>query len=173
MCLVEAGEIIDYPDQEEKPEVSDKLPQMSEEQHALIEWARFYSEGQVEIWQTLPHLALQADGRLGWSDSLVWAYSHGLWVVQNPQNSPYYSSAAVDLATGKIVSMLDPDRPASGTAILAMRPDDLDAQSHAARLIELANADFPGYNTRTEEQLTELKADIAKHYNVAKIYERI
>ncbi|MEK7628786.1 MAG: hypothetical protein AAB421_05245 [Patescibacteria group bacterium] len=68
---------------------------------ALIDAVRACSRAQKDLWQKVPWLALQADGRTGYSDSYSRAYNNGLWTLTVAHHG--YCSAFVDCATGELV----------------------------------------------------------------------
>lgn len=68
----------------------------------LIEKIKSYSRSQKEEWQKVPYLALEADGRGGYSGQLSAAYELGIWMIDywychgdNP--------LAIDCTNGEII----------------------------------------------------------------------
>ncbi len=114
-----------------------------------------YSRSQKELWQRIPLLALEADGRTGFSDNYSRAYHNGFWALEGSVSSGHYS-VYVDLATGELVdaysasrsfSVCDIDVPKDSTLKparnvevlnLAFNLDELDAQKIVASLEEQA-----------------------------------
>lgn len=57
---------------------------------------------QKELWQLVPNLELEAEGRSGWEDNAFICYEKGLWLVGGPSNGSR-SWYAVDCFTGHII----------------------------------------------------------------------
>jgi hypothetical protein len=68
----------------------------------LLSLINQYSESQKELWREIPYLALEADGRDGFSDNYRRAYKSGFWALDS-SNLNGYCTVYVDLATGKLV----------------------------------------------------------------------
>ena len=103
-----------------------------------------YAESQVEEWRKVPHLALEADGRIGryyfnnWFDI---AYTNGLWLL--PVSHSFKTSVAIhiDCDTGKLV---DRDlNPLKDKYVLAAAAqiEDLDASRVIRELKSAAKAE--------------------------------
>lgn len=64
------------------------------------------SISQKELWQLVPNLALEAEGRDGWGDNTSLCYKDGLWLVGNSTHggrTPY----VVDCFTGHLIRLHD------------------------------------------------------------------
>lgn len=70
---------------------------------ALVRGIREYAKSQVEDWRRIPYLALEADGRSGYSDNYARAYRQGVWAVEASARDGSYT-VYVDLATGELVN---------------------------------------------------------------------
>lgn len=68
----------------------------------LVADIRKYSRAQKKDWQSIPWLALQADGRIGFSDAYARCYRRGIWTLSMPHEHGYHGTF-VDCATGEIV----------------------------------------------------------------------
>lgn len=102
--------------------------EISAETRKLIEKLREYCRSQVAIWQTIPELAVNADGRTGFDDNLSRAYCCKKWALEKTVTSAGYA-AYVDLNTGNIVSAMNPKLFAPDDVVLRLllTPEDLDA----------------------------------------------
>ena len=69
---------------------------------ALAENIRTYARSQKELWQLVPWLALEADGRSGYLDNYSRAYHLGVWALRASCSGGSYS-VYVDLATGELI----------------------------------------------------------------------
>lgn len=83
------------------------LPETIASSHvALATEIRQFSIGQKELWQLIPSLELESEGRSGWLDNASLTYKYGLWMV----GSSLYggrASYAVDCYTGYLVWLND------------------------------------------------------------------
>lgn len=68
----------------------------------LVENIREYSRSQQELWQQIPNLALEADGRTGYDNNYSRAYRVGYWGLDSCVIDGYYQ-VHVDLATGELI----------------------------------------------------------------------
>ena len=106
----------------------------------LVETIREYSRSQKEIWQLVPNLALEADGRSGYGLNRV--HSQGVLGLRSTIHDGSFT-VYVDLATGELVdphtfhgkSRLVPARDVSVLEVLA-NLDALDAQ----KIVDFLNA---------------------------------
>jgi hypothetical protein len=78
----------------------DLLAKIRSGRKELVADIREYARSQKEDWRRVPWLALQADGRGGYSDTYQYAYRYGFWLVGSSNTSP-----AVDCATGELVGL--------------------------------------------------------------------
>jgi len=63
---------------------------------------RGYSESQAKLWRKIPFLALQADGRTGFSDKYSMAYNFGYWNLEFSIKEGKYT-IIVDLESGRLM----------------------------------------------------------------------
>ena len=109
------------------------LDQLLEDRRKLAEAMRNYSRSQKILWQQVPDLALEADGRSGYLDEThrnvlgIRALPSGTW------DRTYH--LFVDLETGDLVSGHEL-RTLSDDDVLKIKPDDLDASRLVRELIE-------------------------------------
>lgn len=90
---------------------------IAEKAEAVAEEIREYSRKQKEFWIQVPYLALQADGRSGYSDQYARAYRSGYWALQSSVGHGVYD-LMVDLESGEIVSSGQLAFPAKSQRIL-------------------------------------------------------
>lgn len=104
---------------------------------------------QIELWRKIPVLALEANGRTGFSGDLKRAYTHGAWNLVPGTGWPMI---CVDLGTGRLLFRFRPgsstgDRLAHDKEIigLAFELEKIDAGAIATRLRKQA-AHEPDYS---------------------------
>jgi hypothetical protein len=136
-----------------------------------------YVKSQLNLWQKVPYLALQAEGRGGFNEDYQRAYEDGYWSIDDPNGSTRY--CLVDCETGELVfvegkrtkriTKLDPDQ------IISINLEHLDAAKVVKDLREQSkweNSDrfyFSG-NPRTPETWRNVRI---KKYNLQPdIYRR-
>jgi hypothetical protein len=128
-----------------------KLLAITEE---LVDSIRELSRSQSEIWKRVPFLALQADGRTGYSDQYSRAYGQGYWAIESSVRSGSYR-VYVDLETGELVSAFDPRIKARDEDVLmiAMNLDQIDGASIVKELKKEGTEPVsPYYNVRKQEK---------------------
>jgi hypothetical protein len=106
------------------------IEEITSQRDSLLEALRQYSRDQAELWSQIPYLALMAQGRTGFSDNYYRAMHIGAWPVQQLHGS---YTVYVDLATGDLVSTLDPSKLARDDQIVGILTDleQLDAEALA------------------------------------------
>ncbi len=118
---------------------------------SVISEVRMWCESQVELWQQIPNLALEADGRNGYSANRSYCYNYGFWRIW--ENSPRggYLLCSVDCETGKLA--YDIDSYKQGSLIIAddksvvpllTRLDEIDAAKIIATLEATINTPILG-----------------------------
>jgi hypothetical protein len=141
------------------------------EKRALIRTVHEYVESQKKLWRQVPWLALQADGRDGWSNHYANAYCNGLWIVGESSNG-YYNSF-IDCATGKLVGYKFKPLPDCFVLDLVTELDDLNAQTIVESLKEEAKKERPSYYSVEEWKDAENRRKRkAIEYGVDKVYKR-
>lgn len=101
---------------------------------------RAFSRRQDDLWQRVPWLALEADGRTGYDGRLMGAYLEGYWglgqVLEDGKFLVY-----VDLATGELVGRPDYNprilAPTRDVLLLANHVKSLDASFVISELVRL------------------------------------
>ena len=153
----------------------------------VVKDMRDYSRSQKELWQRIPLLALEADGRTGFSDNYSRAYRSGFWALDESVSGGDYL-VYVDLATGELVdaysasssiSVCDVDVPKDSALTpareeevlkLALNLDGLDAQQIVTSLEEEARAPYSSYYDLKEQEAwrTETRTEL----NLPQFYVR-
>jgi hypothetical protein len=84
---------------------------------------------QKDLWQKVPYLALQADGRSGYHDQYNTAYRLGCWIIQSSLWQGHYH-VYVDLETGELFNSPNLGTKAFDDKILiaARSPEQFDAE---------------------------------------------
>jgi hypothetical protein len=142
----------------------------------LITAVRDYARSQTAQWRKVPHLALEADGRTGYSDTYGRAYQQGVWAVESSVEDGMYA-VYIDLATGELISAHAFHRtesvctPANGKDILrlASNLDHLDAKAIIASLIAQAAEKYPSYYDAATQDARREKD--RREYKVKTIYD--
>lgn len=118
---------------------------------ALVRTIREYVRSQAETWQLVPYLALEADGRSGYSDNYARAYRQGVWAIESSARDGSYT-VYVDLATGELVNPFSFHEQArcvdaydSHVLALATNLDQLDAAALVAGLEAAARKPIASY----------------------------
>lgn len=153
----------------------------------VVETVRDYARSQKKFWQKIPLLALEADGRKGFSDNYSRAYKSGFWALNGSINGGHYS-VYVDLATGELVdsyfasnsfSVCDSDVPKDSTITLARNEDilklvfnleELDAKKIVSSLKKGAKEKYSSYYNSKEKEAWRNKTRV--ELNLLEFYVR-
>ena len=94
----------------------------------VVEEIRDYSKSQIKLWQRIPLLALEADGRTGFRGNYSKAYHNGFWALDGSFSDGHYL-VYVDLSNGELVDeyVLKPARNKE-VLQLVFNLEELDAQ---------------------------------------------
>ena len=131
----------------------------------LVNSIRELSKSQKDTWQQVPFLALQADGRTGFSDQYSRAYCQGYWAVASTVRSGSYS-VYVDLETGELVSAFDPRKQARDEDILMIAPN-LNQIDAVSLVIELAkDPERPVGSYYNAQKQEKWRQETLKEYNL-------
>ena len=68
----------------------------------IVKDIRDFSVFQKDLWQRVPWLALEADGRTGFLDKYSCAYDSGFWQLDGSIKNGHYQ-IYIDLATGELI----------------------------------------------------------------------
>lgn len=148
-----------------------KKHELTEKAEQLAREIRAYSESQVHLWQLVPNLALEADGRTGFSEYFIPCIEDGFWQITTGAGHVLLS---VDCATGrlahyyasrhqqKLVDARDDD-----VLWLATRMDEIDAAGIIGRLSAKAQMERPSYYSETEwERAERRRVDAREKYGL-------
>ena len=147
------------------------LDAIGSSKRCLVSLVRSYAEEQKELWQKVPWLALQANGRDGYSDHYSIAYGSGMWSV-GPEGSNY--TDFVDCATGKLVDGELRDLSEARVLALASRMEELDAEAIINNLLDEGRKGRPSYCSVEEWESTERwRKAKAIERGLEEIYKRV
>lgn len=122
----------------------------------LAERIRDYSRSQKDLWQQVPLLALEAQGRKYFSARYTLAYSAGHWGI-GPSDEDSYRQRwwkKVDLKNGELLDVLDKNASYSDVLELAAHISDLDAKMIVNRLKgEIRLPEGCGYDPSWREKI--------------------
>jgi len=141
----------------------------------LAKEIRSFSKSQKEFWQLVPDLALEADGRSGYSDNFSRAYHNGVWAVDSSKDNTGYN-VYVDLATGELISAWafhdkkELSRPAPDKYIIRINPEDLDAGKLVAWLRKWAREEVSRYLTNSAEEIAEWRQEIRRGTGLKEVF---
>ncbi len=141
----------------------------------LVEQVCAYSIAQKSLWQQVPWLALEADGRHGYNGAYSGAYSHGFWPLHSTNMTGPGYVGYVDLATGNLVlSMTQPVRPSNARlACIACEPDLLNAQKLLDHLTtESVRPYFEHHDEQEIARITAWREELRTRFRVQKVFER-
>ncbi len=129
---------------------------------ALATDIRQYCTDQAELWQQVPNLMLEADGRTGYADSAPICYLYGLWQVNR--------AISVDCATGRLVYRhRKPLQDADDAAVLELAScmEELDAATLVAGLTTRAQLSRPShYSPEMWAQAEQHRSHIRQAYGL-------
>jgi len=153
-----------------KESIAESFKDLKEQKTSIADEIREYVRGQRELWNQIPNLCLEADGRHGYLEDWSDAYYNKTLGLQN---------VYIDLVTGEIINypnlqpvvhvndgiMYDPntdwDRKAQlapDGSVVDLDLEGLDAEKHIENLREQANQEYwRGYNPR---KIAQWRADI-------------
>lgn len=129
----------------------------------LADHIRELCRSQADVWRTIPELALDADGRSGYSDRYAMAYRHKLWPLEATLTRAGYG-ACVDLETGEIVRAFNTSQLADDGTVLKLAPQVFQlAATQIANLLHEEASTMRAWHIkpRTRQELAELKANLA------------
>ena len=129
---------------------------------------------QKELWQKLPYLALQAQGRGGFSDTARFLYQNGYYLLGGG-NGIY--SAMVDCSNGEIMSTVsDGAEPVSDFTLLKdVGFYELNVEKHIAyylKMLEQPNSEMHCFINTDCKTPEEWRMAEAERYGVGVVYER-
>lgn len=140
----------------------------------LVQKVQKVSKQQKSLWQQVPYLALQADGRTGYSDQYSRAYHQGYWAVESSVRDGSYS-VYVDLETGELVNAYDPRETALDEDVLSiiLHLHKLDATQIVSALKAHATEPIGNYyNAKDKRERTEYINSILQQGNITQVSYR-
>lgn len=142
------------------------LEKQREEYTAAIQ---AFSKRQKELWQQVPYLALQADGRSGFSGQYATAYMTGFWVISGRDSNPY----RVNCVTGAICYWSDtaPEVDPVNTGLLQVSIDLIDVNRIIDELKKTAAREYASY--QNAETVDAWRKDIIEKYKVTMICDHV
>ena len=148
---------------------------LQEEAESVVEKIRVYSRLQREYWQQIPLLALEADGRCGFSERLHKAYRRGCWPVPSLHKEDYYP-LLVDLENGELLDAFAREpKPARNDLVLplGLHLEELDAQRIVESLRHEAKAGYASYYSPEKiEQTEQRRQRLKKELGLSRQYSR-
>lgn len=144
---------------------------LTEKAEMLAQEIREYSESQVHLWQQVPNLFLEADGRTGFSDLFFPCIEHGFWQITDGSGRVLLS---VDCATGRLVHYYATehqqrlvDARDEDVLWLATRMDEINAAGIIGRLSAKAQMERPSYYSEKEwEQAERRRINARERYGL-------
>lgn len=146
-----------------------EIAQKRSEMASLI---RQYSRSQKELWQQVPYLALQANGRGGFSEHYSRCYSQGYWIISSSSNHSGggFYTVIVNCETGELVYPHKKE-PASDHFLMNISIEELDASKVIKDLKKHAtwkNSEMIHFDDHTCKTPEEWRKKQAKKYGVKK-----
>lgn len=138
----------------------------------LDELIRTYTRSAKELWRLVPYLALQADGRSGYSSQYATAYQRGLWIIEHSLDRFSSYTVAVDCATGELVSIPNARERAHKEDVLrcASRLHELDAPAIVLKLQKAGRSPYSSCYDEREIKLWRLR--IQEEYDLREVFIR-
>ncbi len=149
-----------------------KKEKISTQAKALVEAIREYSRSQKKLWQKLPYLALEADGRTGYLGTYAKAYRLGYWEVQCSVNRGDYNMY-VDVETGEFISPWDYQKevPDEYVLRLALRPQEINVEQIIEELRQKAQR--PTSSVYNSHKQARWRGRLRRELGLGKVYSRI
>jgi hypothetical protein len=132
----------------------------------VISLIRDLSKSQVELWRKVPALALEANGKSGYSADLKLAYAKRLWTL-NSNNHYGELQLFVDLDTGELVDYKRNPSKRDAVIKLAFSLDQIDAQKQIDWLTKVAVG--PTFYAYDVGEQAKWRAEERKWYNVPEL----
>ena len=137
---------------------------LQQEVNRLVRRIRQYCCSQVSTWRLIPALALDANGRTGFSDTLLQAFSNRLWALECSTDHGYYC-AFVDLDTGQILAGHDTSKLADPKTVLLIGSHlaEIDAAAIVASLqVEIQKPILKTLRTYTPQEKGTYRRGLTK-----------
>jgi hypothetical protein len=148
-----------------KPDI---VARIENTRHRLTTDIREYVRSQQEEWRLVPWLALQADGRGGYSEHHSYAYHHGRWFVHEFGTGPL-----IDCASGELVRMNGRLLNDHSVLELANSLNAITAKEVIAQLqYQAAHGDFSGHTKAELDRREQWRQRLAKKLHLKPCYVR-
>lgn len=134
---------------------------------SYVEALRVYALAQVEDWKRIPWLALQAEGRSGFTDEGASRYGAGYLRLVNSGGS---YRIFLDLDTGELCNSFYPIKLAPDPLVMQLTPEDLTASKYIVELEERARRPTISYYDPAKQE--EWRQQKIKQYGLTERYER-
>ncbi|HBM45670.1 MAG: hypothetical protein UT05_C0004G0025 [Parcubacteria group bacterium GW2011_GWF2_38_76] len=151
-----------------KKEVEKKTKKLSRE---LAETIREFCRSQKDLWQLVPNLALEADGRGGYLSLYSAAYTDGYWILNYCRPNQQYYRLAVDLLNGDIVCIMDEAPLASDEKIIKELLENID-EIDAGKIIAELEKDIQGRESNNTKEVKTWREKERRKLKLGKIYEK-
>jgi hypothetical protein len=132
----------------------------------IAEDIRQYCRDQKELWQTIPHLALETAGRGSSSERYSTAYRTGYWSING--GTLGVISMAVDLLTGELVCFSNGAPIATDLDIVRHIIPDL-SRINAGDIISMLKEEILRFEEGDTENVKKWRQGMREKYGVQKI----
>ena len=140
----------------------------------LVSGIRTWCKSQVELWQQVPNLALEAEGRSGYLDQYSYCYHYGFWRIWAPDHrGSTVLLTSVDCASGELAVDVLFERKglvlSSEADVLGLgaQLDDIDAAAIIEHLTEKAAQPVQDFIARSNPDWEAQKAEIRRNNGLA------
>jgi hypothetical protein len=135
--------------------------------HALANKIRDYCQSQKELWNKIPWLALQANGRGGYCDEYSRNYRLGIIALGSGSSGGCYNYF-IDLATGGLVGRNGlGTMPLGDLDVISIDPRELNAEAHIERLEKACQKPDGGVGISVPDEGFELwRTSLAQQFGI-------
>ncbi|QIG77696.1 hypothetical protein EVB64_109 [Rhizobium phage RHph_TM61] len=144
------------------------LEEVLETKKYYINSLREYSRKQVDLWRQVPWLALQAQGRSGWSDAYGRCIRNGIWTINSATNGGYCATS-VDCDSGELMYFNKPMRD-NCKELMLIDPKELDASLVIAYLNQRILNDKEDHSIK--QKGPTWRKDTAEELGIERVYHR-
>jgi len=143
------------------------------ERESIIQEIRDYVRDQKDLWAQIPYLALQANGRTGFSDNFSRAHDLGYWAIKASVRNGYYE-IYIDCAIGELVDPRDPAKAIGDSEVLMLLSDlsQLDASEIIEKLRREAGEPVKCYSEKDQAEHELWRTKKARELDLQKVYVR-
>lgn len=133
----------------------------------LVEAIRQRSLEQIELWKRVPWLALQAEGRRGYTDEGTSRYASG-YLRLLPENGVY--KIFLDLDTGELCDSYHPINLANDRDVIKLTESDINARDYVDELIERGQQET--LSMYDADKVRKWREKMIEEYGITTRYER-